>query len=422
MKNTGVLFLIHQGYSFIDDLILLSQNMGLKAFVLSSEISAENRSRIADLKTRSTVFRMTSTLTLTERDVLDFINDLQTDQHEIVACMSVWEGYRLYMAKANGILGATDLEVETLRKLLDKHQMRNTLFAHGLSKFSSRVIVKNSLPPWEGNPMFIKPLSGLGSFAAFQWNGEPLEAKLTPLIDEMKTDRDYAGVFEEDPQFVAEEIIDGREYSFEVIVDRGLPSILAIHEKIELEQQFGSVLENACAGVPIYLTQEQQDQGIRFIGNILKVLNVNTGCFHIEARCDGKNWEIIEVNPRIGGAYIYRSTRWISGFCLLKRWLLTLMNIPAQDQIEKYVAPMGRSFFRVYFGHPGKTICRIKKSRGDLEPNLSRQIITEGASLPKSSREIFVGQALWLLATDTPVQQIEKLQQDSLKFMEIEYA
>lgn len=422
MSDAGVIFLIHQGYSFINDLISLSDRLGLKSFVLCSKIPGDATKRIEELRGISTVFKETDSLALSNADVELFLKELREKNFQPLGSLSVWEGYRLLMARLNQKLGACDLKQETLRLLLDKYALRNRLFDLGLSHIKTENLDLDYLPVWDGRPRFVKPRSGLGSFAAFLWQGESLKEKLNGLINEMKVDTDYVGVFSERLSFVAEDEIKGKEYSFEVNVKEGEAAFLAIHEKLDLQMQFGSVLENACASPPVSLSENDHQAGVKFVDHVLQALEISTGCFHIEARFDGCEWEIIEINPRIGGAYIYQSTKWVSGKCLLRIWLETILSSPTTTPLEKNVTPRGRSFFRVFFGNPGKSIKSIKYNTHIQPPQFNRQIISAGITLPNSSREIFVGQALWLMDSETPAKDVQKLQYDSIDFMEITYA
>ncbi len=42
----------------------------------------------------------------------------------------------------------------------------------------------------------------------------------------------------------------------------------------------------------------------------MKALGADTGVYHVEMKFDPQlQWEVVEINPRIGGAYIVDSTK-----------------------------------------------------------------------------------------------------------------
>lgn len=52
----------------------------------------------------------------------------------LLACISVWDGYRELMAQTNGLLGATNLNVTSVTRLRDKLTMRRWLHRDRLSR------------------------------------------------------------------------------------------------------------------------------------------------------------------------------------------------------------------------------------------------------------------------------------------------
>ncbi|MCE0444858.1 ATP-grasp domain-containing protein [Streptomyces tricolor] len=103
--------------------------------------------------------------------------------------------------------------------------------------------------------------------------------------------------------FLIEDYIPGREFSFEVLVVDHEPHVVAVHEKCEVTETAGTVLENACVSPP-----HQPDPAADRrrdpleVSSVLDTLGLGWGCFHIEARHTPSGWDLIEVNPRVGGS------------------------------------------------------------------------------------------------------------------------
>ncbi len=433
VKRKNILVLCHQGFSFADDLISQAHECGFTATVLTSKIRADQSDRYHHLELKADFFFSTEQPALAHADIHLALNTLQSREVDTVACISVWEGYRLLMAETNATLGACDEQPERLALVLDKYRLRLALLNAHLSQTQTCLLTDQSLPTFQSRAVFIKPRWGLGSFAAFRWTGEPLKEKLAELSKQMATDVDYAGIFSAPYEFVAEDEICGHEYSFEVIAANGQPSILAVHEKLDLDLEHGSVLEKSCAAPPISLPDVDLRNGIEFIHATLKALSLRHGCYHIEARFNTatRKWEIIEINPRVGGAFIVQSTRWVSGHRSLRLWLESLVpsrtwqalgNENQLTTLESYCTAKGRSYFRVYFGTPGKQINKIATTQSAPQPHSFRQLVKEGELLPHSNREIFLGQALWLLGATAGQDTITELNEKSKTFFEVGYA
>jgi predicted ATP-grasp superfamily ATP-dependent carboligase len=96
---------------------------------------------------------------------------------------------------------------------------------------------------------------------------------------------------------------------------------------------------------------------------VIKALNINYGCFHIEAIKTIDGWELIDFNPRIGGALILESTSRISGSNLVDAWLAQLtrtsFSLSTETEKPKYTV------FRVFFASPGRWIQSISKRNSD---------------------------------------------------------
>ncbi|HVK93822.1 MAG TPA: biotin carboxylase, partial [Noviherbaspirillum sp.] len=110
MTTHGVLLLSHCGYSFLEDLIAALEARGLRTFVLSSLPLAEHRpQRLADLQRKVSRLLSTSEHELTRNDVDIALDTLADEGEQVLACVTVWEGYRGLMAHANARLGIPDL-------------------------------------------------------------------------------------------------------------------------------------------------------------------------------------------------------------------------------------------------------------------------------------------------------------------------
>lgn len=391
----AILILSHQLLSMVDPLKHRLMQGGYGYFILSS---ASARSAAPAWHADPEDIKITEGLHLTRQDIDAVVADT-AQTHEFIGCISVWDGYRGLMAYANQRFGAQDIREETVALLRDKLAMRNRLCRAGLSRVSAQVLDEDIYQSiTEPEKYFIKPRIGLASMGTFPASQLTSYAQLAPLRQHAASDKQYAGVFPPDNDFIIEGLINGTECSFEVSLHQGRLEVLAVHEKLEVSQAAFSVLEGACVCPPRALSTVQLAAGTRLLEQVMATLGVETGVYHVELKCDAQDhWEVIEINPRIGGAYIVESTRLHSGVCLLQRWLALITGAPLAAK-----RPEQRStFFRVFFGQPGKTLSRLECTPTGPAAVKDTLLFKPHDTLPQVEREIFLGMALWDI-TDMP--------------------
>lgn len=132
---------------------------------------------------------------------------------------------------------------------------------------------------------------------------------------------------------------------------------------------------------------------------MLNIFNITRGCYHIEFKFTHDNtFELIELNPRVGGALIIESTEYISGTNLLLLWLKTLLykNVKLPQTINNHnYENIKCSAFRVYFGYDIGTIKSIQYNNISEKPSLHNVLIDIGTELLCDKSEQFLAQALW---------------------------
>ena len=297
-----ILILSHQGKSFIDKLANVSKSLGLQPIVLSSDTS----------KIITEQHKIVSKPSLQFKDVTTFLNELEAIGVKPSACITVWEGYRSIMAQINSVLGANDLDHNLVNVLRDKFHLRKRLLSNNLSNAQTfRICSKKIFQKLKKRKdLFLKPRTGAGSFGAFRWTDDVTYSDLQNLVVDMKNDRDYDGIFNGQFEFIAESFITGNEFSAELILDRNEIKVAVFHEKVEVQATDRTTLENSCVCPPITVDAFELKKGYLYLQKCLTTLGLTTGCFHIELKYDrnARSWDLIEINPRVGGALIKEST------------------------------------------------------------------------------------------------------------------
>ncbi|MFK0264203.1 acetyl-CoA carboxylase biotin carboxylase subunit family protein [Streptomyces angustmyceticus] len=445
MENSrGVLLLSHVGFSFMEDLVGTVTARGLKVYVLSSLPEPQHQeSRPGALADLADDVRVTAEHVLTPRDVEEYLDHLEAAGASVLCCLTVWESYRHLMALANASLGVPDLDEKQVLELRDKLTLRNRLADAGLSRGRASVLTAETLAERqrEGGRYFVKPVSGIASFGTFPLTPDTTWADLERIAAEAHADTVYASAFTTNPgpsnpvgsgprsgtaatgsahgdvsaghgggfgvEFLVEDYVPGREFSFEVIVVDDEPHVVAVHEKCEVTETADTVLENACVSPPTSLAQEEIAAGIGWVASVLDVLGLAWGCFHVEARHTPSGWDLIEVNPRVGGSLISPSVAALTGgHGLLGLWLESLLTARGPAGFLKLLKGLSfavdgttqsgnATFFRVFFADPG-TIREVGLSDDlPLQPEASHVLLKAGDVVESSSREVFLGQVLW---------------------------
>lgn len=436
MSKTGVLLLSHCGYSFIEEVISNAATRGLESFVLSSLPLSANNHRIQELQEKSAWFALSQTHALTWQDVEQVMQELAVQGYHIVCCLSVWEGYRTLMAKANQILGIADMKPNQVELLLNKYELRQQLHQVGLSQVDCVLLDEHTWANLQASskPAFVKPVTGIASYGTFPLTADKSWQDIEKIQSEIATDLTYRSIFSANRGFMAEDYIAGQEFSFEIIAVDGEMFVVAIHEKVEIDESGSAVLENACVTPPIHLDEVQLQKARAWTAQIFQELQLQWGCYHLEARCYNDRWEVIEINPRVGGALISPSVSILTqGVSMTQLWLDNLLYQKPEEKLqqkarlanfdlgtETYQPSAMSSYFRVYFAKPGR-IRAIKQVNCCLEPDLVQVSLKTGTEVVETAREVFLGQVLWAIPQNKRNELLPKLIIESRNAIQVDY-
>lgn len=437
--RSGVLILSHCGFSFLEDLIEELGKRQLRCFVLSSLPLPEHMpGRQEQIQAWADHFYTSDSHQLKLEDVKHAVQNLCESGEQVMCCISVWEGYRHLMASANASLGVYDLDSRQALELRNKLKVRNRLAEAGLSQVNAYVLDANLLQSLKAQKQcyFIKPIHGIASYAAFTMREDTTWDVLERLRLASVQDTVYASAFNDGLEFMVEDYIPGLEFSFEVLLIDGVTHVVAIHEKYEVTQAVETVLEDSCTTPPVSLDQTQIAAGLNWLKKIMDCMELKWGCFHVEARFTGQYWDLVEINPRLGGSLISHSVECVThGHSMLSLWLDLLLASQDDPQERKklahnlaqYVWSMDgtstqstSTFFRVYFVRPG-TLSSITLSELPLAPVVKHIFLKKGDVIPAHSREIFLGQLLWAFDRCRQVFELERLSFISASALDIQY-
>lgn len=164
---------------------------------------------------------------------------------------------------------------------------------------------------------------------------------------------------------LAEEYIDGDEYSVETISINGKHEIASITEKIT--SGFPHFIETGHQ-TPARLDDITRNKINYFINEFLNVIEQQTGPTHTEIKIGRKGIKIIESQTRIGGDQIWEMTERVSGVDQMSETICSVLNLPlpTRNPIDKATAIR----FFIHENKEIKQINHIEKAR--MSPGVIR--------------------------------------------------
>jgi predicted ATP-grasp superfamily ATP-dependent carboligase len=415
--SEGILLLSHCGFSFMEDLMQAVRQRGLECYILSSMPESRHSDRLSVLEEQAEWMHAATKHHLTLANVTFALDTLEREGKQVRGCISVWEGYRELSAYANQCLGVNDLHPQKISLLCDKLALRRALLQHCLSEVDVYQLTPERLGELQkrietGERYFIKPRHGIASYGTFPLRIDTTWETLERITAQAQDDTVYRDIIGAEIDFIAERYIDGIECSFEMVAHHGKRIVAAVHEKISVTSSGETMLEDGCVSPPRNLEAGALIAGYAWLEEVASMLALDEGCFHIEARCQGQKWELIEINPRIGGSLIAQSVAvQTGGIGLLDMWLACLLDA-TEGEFERWGEQRRRTaigtLFRVFFAPTGK-IARIRTSSTSPAPLIEHILLHEGDVVAQSSREVFLGQCLWTFDLNGESAEYERL-------------
>ncbi|WP_163576222.1 ATP-grasp domain-containing protein [Halomonas faecis] len=428
-----IIILSHQGGSFVGKLSQAAEKLCLKSIVLSSRSDADKWEKLLAITPYA---YQAAESNLTFETVVSLINENDIDTDNIKGFISVWEGYRPLMASLNEHYGFKDISRDTAKTLRDKLKVRSRLKERGLSSVSIDLADEKTISKRLGQAerSFIKPRFGLGSVGAKELKGQNDLYYMSYIKSELESDK-LLGEAVSGNEFIIEDFVEGPELSAEVVIEGGDLQILALHEKTETHHGLFTTTEPFCVSPPI--TELDENCFRRWLNAVFSSFNLTYGCYHVELKIKTKNdFEIIEINPRAGGALIVESTNHVANTDILARWIASLSdtkdpyNIPINKKSNALSKDLASdqehilcSAFRVYFSQMKGRVESLKLSSCSPPPSSYDILVKLGQELSMEGAEQYLGQALWTSPANSAQQAhnfFDKVQKVSKSLLHVE--
>ncbi|HET8643172.1 MAG TPA: ATP-grasp domain-containing protein [Pseudonocardiaceae bacterium] len=411
------LLLVSQGSRLTATLVEFLRGKGFEPFVLSSAAPDGGAAFDRVCAKLGVGHAMSGSVNLSAGDVLGQLRDLPG----CAFCFSVFDEQRDVMARANEVLGAHDASPQALELALDKHLMRRRLVERGLSELRPFLLSDPALRERldRGERHIVKPRRGAGSLCTRVAASWAEVAEQVAAFERGPGEGDGLAAYFAGNELIAETFIDGRELSFEIIRQDGRTRFAIEHEKTQLDFTAETVLERAFASPPVGLTAAEVDAAREHMDRALSALGLDAGCYHVELRVasgqGGVRCELIEVNPRVGGGYIYDSVRLQTGRSLGDDWVDVLAGTPVAP-----TPPRGcGAYYQSYYPQPGRQVLGVERDESVPEPAMFAELCKPGATL-RADREDKGAQALWTTGLAGHADQVAAL--EAAEYVKFVYA
>jgi biotin carboxylase len=262
------------------------------------------------------------------------------------SAITVAEEALLPCAKINQALGLPGTPLELVEKTRDKPAMRRVLDSGGFSpvQWASVKVPADAAAFAErmGYPFILKPVDGVGSLG----------------VRLVRSAADVEGVLNGKSAWIAEEYLDGPEYSVDCFSFSGRHIIFGINEETKNSGPVGSEFLEVAHQVPAPMSQERDREVRAFIRRFLDVLGIEDGPTHTELKYTSRGPRIVETHTRLGGDRLWDLIRLTTGYDLLDMTLQWAMG--TLKPLEADPIPRGGAAIQFFTPPPG----RLKRLHG----------------------------------------------------------
>ncbi len=282
--------------------------------------------------------RVTEPLAL--QDVLDGVEVLRRRHGEPFRILGILEAMMVQLAQARERFGVAGTPPKTAELFRDKAMMKDALRAAGLPVARHRLLVSekdaHAFAEEVGFPMVLKPPAGMGAKATFR------VSTLDALLSAMRSMR----VGPSTPM-LAEEMLHGREHSFETITLGGTPRVssFARYYPGPLEVLENPWIQWTCV-LPREIDTPLHDEARKLGAAAVRALGLEDGMTHMEwyEKADG-SIAIGEIAQRPPGPQLCQMTGLVHDIDIYRAWARAVVDGELDAPWErKYAA--GTAFIR----------------------------------------------------------------------------
>ena len=206
-----------------------------------------------------------------------------------------------------------------------------------------------------GYPVVLKPLTGVGSSLIFKcrndaelrrfWHKARRELPRAHYAQLRMAPHSIAApcgaVFTFDParMMLVERYLPGSEASVECIVVGDNVTPLVVHDKLDVEEITGSVLEHLLVAPPLRFTPREVKALRSHAAAAIRALGLRNTLCHVELRWgDGEGPRILEINPRVGAGCVADSIATVTNVDADAARLSPILGAAPRDAVTVHAA------------------------------------------------------------------------------------
>lgn len=349
---------------------------------------------------------------LSTRDVLDGVEVLRRRHGAPVRIVGILEALMVQLAEARARYDVEGTKPAVAELFRDKARMKDALRAAGLPVARHKLLGSRAdaegFAEEVGFPMVLKPPAGMGAKATFR------------VSSREELHRAIAGMHvSTNAPVLAEEMLVGREYSFETITIDGRPRVHSISEYLPscLEVLETPWIQWACI-LPREISDDVHVRAKDMGFSAIRALGLDTGMTHMEwfQRKDG-SLAIGEIAQRPPGANITRMTGLAHGVDPYRAWARAVIDGVVDEPWERKYA-VGCAFLRGMGHGRVAAVTGVRETHEAIAPWLvEAKLPTIGA--PKSDG--YEGDGYVIVRHET-TETVRKLVTKVLETMRVHYA
>ncbi|PHM23950.1 ATP-grasp domain-containing protein [Xenorhabdus budapestensis] len=243
----------------------------------------------------------------------DAVTDVIRKEKDVAAILSMTDTWSLHCLTINKRLGLSGHNPDAIHLIRDKYRLRNHLYNSGLSAGKSKLVDpvqfdRATIAQGINYPCIVKDTAGTGSQNVWIAYGEE---ELTQILDKASS-----AVLR--GQITVEPFFSGTLYSLETLTWQGETRVIALTSRIMSPEPF---FREEAFSSPVMLDIPQSTALQQWINSVLNCVGYDNGFAHTEFMFTENGFEVIEINPRLGGVQIGEALCQSLGINIYESWI-----------------------------------------------------------------------------------------------------
>ena len=237
---------------------------------------------------------------------------------EVAGILSTTDTWSFHCLEVSEKLGLRRQDPYVIGLVRDKYRLRNRLHQEGLSSCASKLVNPRDydsgvITDGVKYPCIVKDTAGTGS--QYVWIAYD-EIDLLTILDHAAT-QNLRGLLTIEPFF------SGTLYSLETLSWEGETRLIAVTSRVISPEP---LFREEAFSSPVHFIDEQKALVEAWIQKVLTCIGYRNGFAHTEFMITDNGFEVIEINPRLGGVQIGEALCRSFGINVYEAWIEMALN------------------------------------------------------------------------------------------------